>query len=59
VATGPLSENAAVIKHKVECNPCFLRECPTDFRCMKGVMMEEVVSAAEKILDNDRAAPPK
>ena len=35
IATGPLSRNAIVIKHPVECNPCFLRKCPTDFRCMK------------------------
>ena len=51
VATGPLNQNAAVIKHQVECNPCFLRECPTDFRCMKGVTVVEVVDAARKILD--------
>jgi heptosyltransferase II len=51
-ATGPLSRNASVIKHKVECNPCFLRKCPGDFRCMKEVTVMEVVSAAEGILDN-------
>jgi heptosyltransferase II len=54
IATGPLNQNAAVIKHQVECNPCFLRECPTDFRCMKGVTVMEVVDAARNILDNAR-----
>jgi heptosyltransferase II len=52
VATGPQNQNAAVIKHPVECNPCFLRKCPTDLRCMKGVSVIEVVDAARKILDN-------
>ena len=25
-----------VLRHHVACSPCFLRECPIDFRCMKG-----------------------
>ena len=51
VATGPLSPKAVVIKHAVPCNPCFLKECPTDFACMKGITVERVSNAAEKILD--------
>jgi heptosyltransferase-2 len=51
VATGPLNPNAAVIKHQVDCNPCFLRKCPTDFRCMKGVTVSQVLDAAQKILE--------
>jgi heptosyltransferase-2 len=45
-ATGPLSDRARIIKHPVECNPCFLRECPTDFRCMLEISVNEVVEAA-------------
>jgi len=30
----------------VPCAPCFLRECPIDFRCMKNITVEEVVAAA-------------
>ncbi|HSP45920.1 MAG TPA: lipopolysaccharide heptosyltransferase II, partial [Chthoniobacterales bacterium] len=33
--TGPLGTGHEVIRHQVECSPCFLRECPIDFRCMK------------------------
>jgi heptosyltransferase-2 len=51
IATGPLNGNAVVIKHPVECNPCFLRKCPTDFRCMKGISIEQVLEAAQRILE--------
>jgi lipopolysaccharide heptosyltransferase II len=43
--TGPLGEGHIVLRHQVECSPCFLRECPIDFRCMKAVTTEEVVAA--------------
>ncbi len=51
VATGPLSDNARIIKHPADCNPCFLRKCPTDFRCMKAILTEEVVEAARQMMD--------
>jgi heptosyltransferase II len=51
IATGPLNRQAVIIKHPVDCNPCFLRECPTDFRCMKGITVQEVVNAARIILE--------
>jgi len=46
--TGPLGDGHVVIRHHVECSPCFLRECPLDFRCMKAVTEDEVVTAVEK-----------
>ena len=48
--TGPLGHGHAVIRHHVECSPCFLRECPIDFRCMKEVTTQEVVNAMMSIL---------
>lgn len=27
------------------CAPCFLRDCPMDFRCMNGISVERVVEA--------------
>jgi len=35
------------------CSPCFLRECPVDFRCMKSLTEERVVEAVRQA-----AAPP-
>jgi heptosyltransferase-2 len=45
-ATGPLGPRARVIKRQVPCSPCGLRECPIDFRCMKGVSVDDVYLAA-------------
>ncbi len=32
----------------VSCSPCFLRDCPIDFRCMKRIEIEPVVDAVVK-----------
>jgi lipopolysaccharide heptosyltransferase II len=48
--TGPLGSSHRVLRHQVECSPCFLRECPIDFRCMKAVTVEEVVGAVLSFL---------
>jgi lipopolysaccharide heptosyltransferase II len=45
--TGPVGAGHTVIRHHVECSPCFLRECPLDFRCMKRVSAAEVIAAVE------------
>lgn len=55
IATGPCHPGAKVIKHPVPCGPCFLRECPTDFRCMTGVTVDEVLAAARDKLAGSRA----
>lgn len=49
--TGPLGNARHIIRHQVECSPCFLRECPIDFRCMKAVSVEEVAAAVSTELD--------
>jgi heptosyltransferase II len=46
--TGPISSNEVqhqIIKSNAQCSPCFLRECPIDFRCMNGINIERVVEA--------------
>ena len=44
VATGPTGPLARIIREKVECSPCLLRECPIDHRCMKAVTAERVAA---------------
>jgi len=35
-----------LLKSDVPCSPCFLRECPIDFRCMKSIGVDRVTEAA-------------
>jgi lipopolysaccharide heptosyltransferase II len=49
--TGPLGPGHIVLRHQVECSPCFLRECPLDFRCMKAIEAIEVAAAVCSIID--------
>ena len=48
--TGPLGNGHIVLRHHVECSPCFLRECPIDFRCMKAISAQETADAVLSIL---------
>ena len=48
--TGPIGTHHTVIRHHVECSPCFLRNCPIDFRCMQAVPVEEVRQAVMAML---------
>jgi heptosyltransferase-2 len=54
--TGPVGRGHIVVRHHVECSPCFLRECPLDFRCMKRVTAGEVISAIESQLSSPRGS---
>jgi heptosyltransferase-2 len=56
--TGPGRPGAgrhALIQSDVPCSPCFLRECPIDFRCMEGISVDRVVSAVTRAVASDRA----
>ncbi|HWL52922.1 MAG TPA: lipopolysaccharide heptosyltransferase II [Chthoniobacteraceae bacterium] len=48
--TAPLGPRHTVLRHQVECSPCFLRECPIDFRCMEAVTVDEAVAAIRRSL---------
>ena len=57
IATGPLGSKSRVIKHPVECSPCFLRECPIDFRCMTRIPADQVFEAADLLLRDSVNSP--
>ena len=55
--TGPTSTTTPphrILRRMVECSPCYLRECPIDFRCMKELTVETVTKA---VLESLREAP--
>lgn len=37
-----------LLKSDAPCSPCYLRECPIDFRCMDGISVERVLEAVQK-----------
>jgi heptosyltransferase-2 len=52
LTTSPVGEKSVVIHHPVPCAPCLKPICPTDFRCMDLIGVEEVTAAARKFLDD-------
>jgi len=47
--TGPSSDGRVaqqILLGQASCAPCFLRECPVDFRCLNSISTAQVVSAA-------------
>ena len=43
-----------LLKANAPCSPCFLRECPIDFRCMNGIGVERVVEAVVELAQKSR-----
>jgi len=41
-----------LLKSDAPCSPCFLRECPIDFRCLNGISVERVVEAVIQTLNH-------
>jgi lipopolysaccharide heptosyltransferase II len=48
--TSPLGDFHQILRHKVDCSPCFLRECPIDFRCMTRIAPAEAANALQRAL---------
>jgi heptosyltransferase II len=40
-----------LLKSDASCSPCFLRECPIDFRCLNGISIERVVEAVLQVMN--------
>src|SRR5262249_25156989 len=47
----PFGARAEMIRHKVDCSPCMLRDCPIDHRCMTGISVDTAASRAAAILN--------
>lgn len=38
VTTGPWSRKSRIVRNELDCSPCLMRKCPSDFKCMKGLL---------------------
>jgi heptosyltransferase-2 len=54
--TGPAGPCKTVVREKVDCSPCFKRECPIDHRCMMRVPAARVFEAASQLIQLPRAS---
>lgn len=45
--TGPYHNGLVIHKH-VACSPCYKRQCPIDFRCMKQITVDEVYQSLQR-----------
>lgn len=52
VTTGPYEGGMVIHKH-VPCSPCYRRVCPIDFRCMKGIGVEEVYNDLQELISRE------
>lgn len=43
-----------LLKSDAPCSPCFLRECPIDFRCLKGITVDRVAAALRDVFAPQR-----
>ncbi|MBU3664827.1 MAG: lipopolysaccharide heptosyltransferase II [Chthoniobacterales bacterium] len=48
--TSPLGDFHRILRHKVECSPCFLRVCPIDFRCMTRLAPGEAAKSLHEVI---------
>jgi heptosyltransferase II len=53
--TAPVGNRSIIVRKEVSCSPCLKKTCPTDFRCMKQIFVEDVFTAAQKLLQNGRS----
>lgn len=48
--TAPLGDRVDVVQHKVHCNPCFRRTCPTQLECFAGIEAADVITRVRRVL---------
>lgn len=48
--TAPLGDRVEVMQHKVHCNPCFRRTCPTQLECFAGIDAADVIARVRRML---------
>jgi len=50
VTTGPVGHQSVIIRKDVPCSPCLKTSCPTDFRCMEEIGIDDIYQAAQGMI---------
>jgi heptosyltransferase-2 len=54
VTTAPAGNKSIIVRREVSCSPCLKETCPTDFRCMKLISVEDVLPVAQNLIQNNQ-----
>jgi len=54
VTTAPAGEHSVIVRKDVPCSPCLKKTCPTDFRCMDLITVDDVHKKARELLERAR-----
>ena len=54
VTTAPAGRKSVIVRHEVPCSPCLKKECPSDFRCMDLISVNDVLQAAERLWEEKK-----
>ena len=52
--TAPMGNKSVIVRKEVSCGPCLKKTCPTDFRCMRMISVEDVFKAAQNLFQDNR-----
>ncbi|MEO0414401.1 MAG: lipopolysaccharide heptosyltransferase II [Verrucomicrobiota bacterium] len=55
ILTSPIGQNHRIAIEKVECSPCFKRDCPIDFRCLENLEVSKVVDQTVDLIESQVA----
>jgi heptosyltransferase-2 len=50
ITTAPMGNKSVIVRKGVSCSPCLKKTCPTDFRCMSMISVEDVLQVAQNLL---------
>lgn len=54
VTTAPAGNKSVIVRKEVSCSPCLKTTCPTDFRCMSMISVEDVLLVARNLVQNKK-----
>jgi heptosyltransferase-2 len=58
VTTAPAGNQSVIVRQEISCSPCLKKTCPTDFRCMKMISVDDVWQVAQTLFQNNRDKNP-